>query len=177
MNQNHLVLSVLGSDQSGILSDLSQTVMECGCSVEDSRMTVLGDEFAMVMLISGKWNAIAKLETALGSLSQKRDLNIQHKRTEARKVSTDTLPYGVDVAALDQPGLVHQIANFFSSRKINVEELVTNRYAAPHTGSPMFAIRMNIAVPADVQLATLREEFLEACDRMNVDAVLEPIKG
>ncbi len=177
MNQSNLVLSVLGADKAGILSDLSQTVMECGCNVEDSRMTVLGTEFAMVMLISGKWNSIAKLETAISGLSQRHNLNIQFKRTESRAVSTDTLPYGVDVAALDQPGLVHDIASFFSSRSINVEELITNCYAAPHTGSPMFAIRMNIAVPVTVQLALLREEFLETCDRLNVDAVLEPIKS
>ena len=31
------------------------------------------------------------------------------------------MPYNVDVIALDNPGIVHEIANFFASQGINIE--------------------------------------------------------
>ena len=41
----------------------------------------------------------------------------------------------------------------------------------------MFAVHMCLDVPADTHIATLREEFLEFCDQLNLDAVIEPLKG
>ena len=35
---------------------------------------------------------------------------------------------------------------------------------------------MTVEVPADSHIATLREQFMEFCDHMNLDAVIEPVK-
>jgi len=86
------------------------------------------------------------------------------------------LSYRVEVVAIDHPGIVYQIASFFSAREINIRELVTNSYSAPHTGTPMFSLDMIIDVPAPVRIASLREDFLEFCDDLNMDALLEPAK-
>ena len=82
--KKHLVLSVLGSDRTGIVRELSKSILDAGCNVEDSRMTVLGGEFALIMLVSGSWNAVAKLESLLPKLEQKLTLTITGKATEAR---------------------------------------------------------------------------------------------
>ena len=68
-------------------------------------------------------------------------------------------------------------ATFFSDKNINIEDMTTSSYAAAHTGTPMFSVRMNIGIPADIHIAALRDEFMDFCDSMNIDAVLEPIKG
>jgi glycine cleavage system transcriptional repressor len=36
---------------------------------------------------------------------------------------------------------------------------------------------MTVGIPSNIHIATLREEFMEFCDAMNLDAVLEPIKA
>jgi len=82
----------------------------------------------------------------------------------------------VDVVALDHPGIVYRLAEFFSSRDINIEELSTATYAAAHTGTPMFSVHMTVNVPASMHIASLREEFMDFCDELNLDAVLEPVK-
>jgi glycine cleavage system transcriptional repressor len=33
-----------------------------------------------------------------------------------------------------------------------------------------------LLVPANVHILSLREEFLDFCDDLNIDAILEPIK-
>lgn len=175
--KNLIVISAIGKDQSGIIDQLSGLVHTMGCNILDSRMMVLGGEFAILMLVEGNWNTLAKLEDALPSLESRLGLNIIVKRTEEREPSAELLPYAVDVVALDHPGIVHNLSSFFSSRAINIEELVTSSYAAAHTGTPMYSVHMSVGIPAHIHISTLRDEFMEFCDSMNLDAVLEPIKG
>ena len=174
--KNFLVISALGKDRPGIVDQLSKTVLDHGCNIADSRMTVLGGEFAILLMIEGNWNTLTKLEDSIPALQQQLALTIIAKRTEERRQGGDLLPYGVDVVSLDHPGIVHHLASFFSRRKINIEDMVTNSYAAAHTGTPMFAVHMTVGIPSNVHIATLRDEFMEFCDSMNLDAVLEPIK-
>lgn len=173
---NYLVISAIGKDQPGIVDKLSLAILDAGCSVFDSRMSVLGGEFAVIMLVSGKWNALAKLEDQLASLGERLQLNLASRRTEVTPSSQDLITYTVEVIAIDHPGIVHQIAGFFSARGINIRELVTNRYAAAHTGTPMFSVNMAVDFPVTVRIAALREEFLDFCDDLNMDAVIEPVK-
>ena len=58
--KTYLVISALGEDQPGIVNRLSKVLLDQGCNIEDSRMTVLGGEFAVMLLVEGKWNTLAK---------------------------------------------------------------------------------------------------------------------
>lgn len=175
--KTYLVISALGEDQPGIVSRLSKLILDHGCNVEDSRMTVLGGEFAAILLVEGKWNTLAKIEHALPDLGHQLSLIITSKRTGPRRSQGNLLPYAVDVVSMDHPGIVHNLAGFFAERKINIEDMSTASYAAPHTGTPMFSVHMTVGIPADLHIAALREEFMDYCDALNLDAVLEPIKG
>jgi len=172
-----LVISALGEDRPGIVDQLSEQILECGCNVEDSRAAVLGGEFAVMLLVSGQWNQIAKLEAALPHTAETHGMQIFTKRTDARGDLPDRLPYMVEVVALDHPGIVRNLAHFFATRGINIEDLVTQTYPAAHTGSPMFAVTLTVGIPATQHIGALREEFLDHCDLLNLDAVMEPIKS
>ena len=172
-----LVVSVLGEDRPGTLQDLARTVRDCGCNVVESRMTVLGSEFSMLLLVCGNWNTITKLEATLPKLEQKLSLTVASRRTSERTPRHDLVPYAVDVVCLDQPGIVFNLANFFAERNIGIAELGTRSYPATHTGAPMFAVQMSVNIPADMHIGTLREEFMNFCDALNLDAIMEPIKG
>ena len=41
----------------------------------------------------------------------------------------------------------------------------------------MFSVYMVVLVPTRIHIAALREEFLDLCDQMNLDAILEPLKS
>jgi glycine cleavage system transcriptional repressor len=173
----HLVISVVGHDQPGLLKELSGAILDSGCSIEDSRMILLGTEFAMLLLVSGSWSAVAKLEAMLPALKQRLALAMLSKRTESRSSNNKLMPYAVEVISLDQPNIVHELAYFFSSHNIPIEEVSTRRYSALHTGAPLFSVSIIIHLPADLSIAVLREQFMELCDNLNLDAILEPIRG
>ncbi|RLA00055.1 MAG: glycine cleavage system protein R, partial [Gammaproteobacteria bacterium] len=167
-----LVVSALGKDRPGIVDQLSKAVLESGGNIVDSRMTVLGGDFAILLLVEGRWDALSKLENGIPSLQKKLDLSIALKRTEPRSPATENMPYMVEVVAMDHTGIVHGLASFFSARNINIEDLATSCYQAPHTGTTMFALHMAVGIPAAMHISTLREEFMEYCDSLNLDAVL-----
>jgi len=172
-----IVLSAIGTDRAGVVNDISKVILECGGNIEESRMTALGSEFAVLMLITGNWHTLTKLKSALDKLQGSGDLEISLRKTGLRTDRRDCMPYAVDVVALDQPGIVFHLASFFAVRNIEIADLATRRYAAAHTGAPMFAVQISVDVPSSISVSQLRDEFLELCEQLNLDSILEPVKS
>lgn len=175
--KSYLAVSALGKNRPDVMEELSRAILECDCRIEESRMTVLGSEFAALMMIQGNWNTLTRLEAQLRRLEHSLNVTIVAKRTEERKNQDNTLPYTVEVVSIKHTGNVYSLVNFFANRSIGIEELTTHIYNAPYTGTPMFSANLAIAVPADTYIAMLREEFMDFCDELNLDAVMEPMKG
>ena len=175
--QQLVVLSVVGTDRAGVVNELTKVVLDCGGNIEESRMTALGSEFAMIVLVSGNWHTLNKLESAIEKLAAERELTASIRKTEKRRGTEDCMPYLVDVVCLDQPGIVFNLANFFATRSIEISEVATRRYAAAHTGAPMFSLQMTVNLPSRLHISQVRDEFLEICDQLNLDAILEPVKS
>jgi glycine cleavage system transcriptional repressor len=174
--KQHLAVSAIGNDRTGMVHELTRVITDCGGSISESRMAAMGSEFAMLMLVSGNWHALAKLETELNKLAETGNLIVQLRRTDPKPRREDHLPYSIDVVCLDQAGIVSGLAGFFASRGVDIGEVATRSYAAAHTGAPMFSVQMIVNVPTRIHLAQLREEFMEYCDSLNLDAILEPVK-
>jgi glycine cleavage system transcriptional repressor len=176
MTDSRLLISSVARQDLSHLRDLTGRVVSAECGVEESHVALMGEEIAVLMLVSGNWNAIAKLESALAKLNDKDGVTLSVRRTGPRIHEGDRLPYVVEVVAADSPGIVHHLAGFFSSRNITIDGLVSTCYEATQTGTAMFSAHISVSIPAKVQIAALREEFMDFCDRMNLDAILEPVK-
>jgi glycine cleavage system transcriptional repressor len=174
---NRLAITAAGEDSIGLVERLTGKIAESGCSIEESRMTVLGGEFAQFMLVTGSWHALSRLETQLPAFAEQIGLTIHCKRTRKQDNKLASIPYSVELSALDQPGIVRNLAAFFARQGINIEELQTSTYAAPHTGAPMLSMVMTVSIRSNVHIPTLRGDFLDYCDDLNLDATFEPVRG
>ena len=172
MSKN-LVISALGNDKPGIVNELSKAILDQGGNITESRMTVLGGEFAMMLLVIGTQECIDNIISKLEATGEKLNLTLIAKETQAQESNQKRLPYLITVVSMDHPGIVHNISDFLSSRNLNIEEIDTNTYPAAHTGTPMFSLNMIISVPADSSIRSLRDEFITFCDDLNLDASLE----
>lgn len=170
-----LVITALGADRPGIVNELSDAIYSNQLNIEDSRMSVLGGEFAILLLLSGTTQAVDDFVAKCPQIEDSLQMKLTAKTTKAQTESDSLIPYDVDVVAIDNPGIVHNLASFFSSRQINIMDLETDRYAAPHTGTSMFSLHMTIDVPADISIAELREDFMTTCDDLNLDATLSVV--
>ncbi len=170
-----LLLTGLGQDQPGIVNTLSESIANIGASIEESRMLILGGEFAIILLVAGDDNVIATLEQKTAEIGDKVGLSIQTRRTERKKTAASVLRYKIEVISMDQTGIVHSVTDFFANRKINIESLSTDTYAAAHSGTQMFSIDMVVEIPTKTTISGLRHEFLEFCDDLFVDASIEAL--
>ncbi|MBM4190467.1 MAG: glycine cleavage system protein R, partial [Betaproteobacteria bacterium] len=114
--QEYLVITATGEDRTGLVKDFTARIVESGCNIEESRMSVLGGHFAFLMLLSGPWNALQKLEDRLDSLGADLGLALLHKRTRHAPRSQPMVPYRVEVVSMDHPGIVHRLADFFAGQ-------------------------------------------------------------
>ena len=48
------IMTAFGKDRPGIVADVSQIIYENGCNLEDSTMTLLEDEFTIILLFAGR---------------------------------------------------------------------------------------------------------------------------
>jgi len=109
---NYLVISALGKDRPGIVDQLSKVILDHDCNIVDSRMTVLGGEFAILMMVEGNWNLLAKLESSLPEVQSSLQLTIISERTENRDSENDLMPYLVEVVSLTTPALFTALPAF-----------------------------------------------------------------
>ena len=91
-SNDYLVITAAGEDQVGLVERFSSKITETGCNIEQSRMVVLGGQFAILVLLSGPWNALSKLESQLEVLGVQLGLSIVAKRTRARELSQPVMP-------------------------------------------------------------------------------------
>ncbi len=167
------VISVIGQDRPGIVNALSERISELGLNIEDSRMTVLGGEFAVLMSVAGAEQPLGQLQDYLSQLADSGDFACLYRPTTDRPV-TGSRTCHVQVASLDHPGIVHRVAGFFSARNINIRELETQTSPAAHTGTPVFNLELWIEVAPDVDLSGLQADFVHFCEAEALDGTMAP---
>jgi glycine cleavage system regulatory protein len=82
----------------------------------------------------------------------------------------------VELLGLDRPGLVREVSRVLASRRINVEELVTDVFSAPMSGDAMFRARARVHVPAETEVAELRRSLERLAGDLTVDIKVAEVK-
>lgn len=175
-NDHQLLIQTLTpSDKSPLLA-LARRIADAGCNLADSRVSTIGTDSSVMLLATGAWDAIAKLENSLAKLDRDSNMHLVHYRTNPREPNSHLLPYLVEVVSADRPGVLVKIMDFFARQGVSVEQLTSMRYRAMQTGAEMFQAQITIGIPAESHIASLRDDFLELCDGLNLDAILDPVK-
>lgn len=175
-DKTYLVLTAVGPDRPGLVSEIASAIHGAGANLEDSRMAILGGEFALLLLLSGPEAAAAAVEKAAGPLGERLGLRVLLKRT-GRGQHKDFLPYRISVTGFDRPGIVLKISEILARRGVNVASLESRLAYAPLSGTPMFVLEADLQVPSEVALAELRRELSAQCDEENLDLSLESVRN
>jgi glycine cleavage system transcriptional repressor len=171
--RDYAVLSALGSDRVGIVDDITAILTERRCNVEESRMAILGGDFAVIMLVSGERGAINSLLPEFPKIGERLGLRLEGRRTAAPR-SEGGLPYVIESVSLDTPGIVHSISALLRRENINIVDLETATVPAPLTGAPMFLMKLRIALPSGIRIASLKREVERLAEEQDLDIKLYP---
>lgn len=173
--QNYLIISAIGLNRPDIISELSRACLQCGCNLLNTKINLLGEDLAMVLFLSGNWGAIAKMETTLPSLEQRLGISIQARRTQEPNVTGQSMPYTIQITAIDRAGILNEVSDFFLRLGVQTEEVSSHTYVT-NPGTRMASLHFKINIPEKVHLATLREDFMAYCDKKNLDGFIEPLR-
>ena len=175
-NENYLLINAFNTHPESPLLSISRRITEAGCNLVDARLSTVGRDVSVIALALGSWDAIAKLESSLSRLEREEGMRLFYYRTGPKPLQSNLLPYIVEVVAADKPGILFQLADFFDRQAITLENLHSTRYRAMQTGADMFSAQITVGIPASTHIAALRDDFLEFCDHLNLDAIMDPMK-
>jgi glycine cleavage system transcriptional repressor len=179
MGKAYAVVSAIGADRVGIVDDLSGIVSERGGNIEESKMAVLGGEFAVMMLVSMDSSALDELVARTAQIESSLSLKIGVKLTSEspRDLSSSERgrPYALETVSLDGKGIVHSVSAVLRRYGINIEDLETRTERAPLTGAPLFRMKANIVLGPGVAIGALRRELEELQAAQDLDIILMPL--
>ena len=175
-DRDHLILTAIGPDKVGLVQKISEFISHHGCNIEDSKMAVFCGEFAVIVLISGEGSNLVKIGRDYRQIETETGLSISIKTPSTRTPPESFLPYKLTASCMDHPGIVYQISAVLSSLGVNIESMETKTYSAPVSGTPIFQLEANLAVPTRTNINQLRQRFSEMQREENIDIELSPAK-
>jgi glycine cleavage system transcriptional repressor len=171
--QRLLVLTAVGADRPGLVREMSRAIHAAGANLEDSRMAILGGEFALIVLAAGPAAALETLDRQAPELGERLGLHIVTKATTRGGDRRDFLPYHLRVTGVDRPGIVQSVTGILADHGVNVASLESRVTYAPLSGTPMFVLEADLQVPSELALSKLRRELGASCDAENLDYTLD----
>lgn len=176
MTEQYLVLTAVGTDRPGIVAELTEILAGRGINVADSRMAVLGGEFALMMLLSGTSELLVTTREEVTAACERLGLELLVKdtRSPAAHRAGQVRSYEVKVHALDHPGIVHAVTGAVQKLGGNVVSLSTSAYQAAVTGTSLFEMVLHADFPGEVTAVRLREALDEVSETANADVEVRP---
>ena len=177
MNERYLVLTAVGTDRPGIVAEVTALLAERGASVADSRMAVLGGEFALMMLVETPADGSGGIRDELGAVAERLGLQLIVKDTRSPEShrAGRVRSYEVEVHALDHPGIVHAVTAALRELGGNIVSLDTSAYEAAVTGAPLFRMNLSADFPAEISAARLRDVLDQVSEAANADVEVRPV--
>jgi len=150
-------MAAIGRDRPGIVADLSECVYACGCNLEDASMTMLGSEFATLMLVSGSGVELAeKLYEATKRVEWERRLTVFLRPVDGPSGTGGGSDYRLSAAGVDKAGIVARIARTLADHGANVADLRTELRPEPESGTPIYTMRILMRLAPGVDERALR---------------------
>ena len=169
--RSYVVISSMGQDRPGLAKEIAEFFTARGINIERSRGCVLGNEFGMIILTSGKTDDIERLIKDLDSLREKTKLEINVRKTKApsHRDTLPSIPYKLIATSIDHPGIIHQICKSLQLRGVNIEDISTNVDNNPFTGANVFHMTCYFSLPPAVKIIDLKNDFNRISDEYNID--------
>ena len=176
-DKDQLLLTAIGPDEVGLVEKISEFISSRGCNIEDSKMAVFCGEFAVIVLITGDAADLDRISSDFPDMENETGLSIVIKRPAARRAGEFFLSYKLTASCMDHPGIVYQISGVLRSLGVNIESMETRTYSAPVSGTPLFQLEADVAVPARTNIDQLLERLFELQRQENIDIEFIALRG
>ncbi len=165
---HELAVTAIGTDRPGIVAAVTRILHERGGNLEDSAMTILGGQFAIVLLVATE-DAPDALRDALQQATAELGLTISVCRTEGADQGADPT-HLLSVYGADRPGIVAGVTGALAEVGANIVDLETQ--VIGDSEQPVYAMLIELATDDDHAVAGA---IAGACEELGVDHTLRTI--
>ncbi|MFM2486397.1 ACT domain-containing protein [Celerinatantimonas yamalensis] len=163
--EHHLVITAVGRDRPDIVNQLTRHVSDCDCNIVDSRLALYGSEFTLIMLLSGHWNAITRVETTLPLKSQELELVTVMKRTSEHEQRHYPARATLKIRVPDGAGIIRQFTQFISDHGLALASLRSQ------LDYQILELEMTAYVSDEqVDEADLNDKFQQLCEKLKTES-------
>jgi glycine cleavage system transcriptional repressor len=164
---HELAVTAIGADRPGIVAAVARVLHRRGGNLEDSAMTILGGQFAIVLLVASE-DEPDELLAALQAATTELDLTVTVTRAEGRRRPLDAT-HLLSVYGTDRPGIVAGVTGAIAELGATITDLETQVVGDE---DPVYAMVIELAAE---DASALAERVEAACAALEVDHTLRTI--
>lgn len=167
-----LVLTAIGENKTGLVSELSGLVNQCNCNVVDSKMAIFGNEFSMIMLLQGDSASLVQLEMQLPPLAMQLNLLTMMKRT-SKHSGLEKPQYLLVLDGPDRAGTIKMLTSMLAKQKVDISSLKSRTKIKD--GKDWQVAEICIDLPESITLEQLEKDVNNALDGFHMNCQFHPI--
>jgi glycine cleavage system transcriptional repressor len=171
---NRFVITAVGDDRPGIVAAVTGALLPVSANLEDTAMTLLEGQFAMVVVITLPEGDLASVRAALEPVSRDLDLMTDVRALGPAVAEPTGTACSLTVYGADRPGIVHRVTSTLAARGVNVVDLAT-RVIGRDGANPVYAMLLDLRLPDTVDEATVRADLDAVAGELGVDCTLRTV--
>lgn len=176
--KKNAVITAVGKDQSGIVAGVSKVLFDAGCNLEDSSMTILEGEFAIILIVSlPEGLSLETLDHRFNEVRDNLHLTVFLKSLTQEEIQKDShagKPYMISVYGGDKPGIVYRVTDYLAREKINITDVSTKRISGQE-GS-VYMMMLEVELPQGVDEVNLKRGLEELGRGISITITLHSIE-
>lgn len=169
--QSSLIITILGPDQPGLVSSLSEALENHKASWSESRMAHLAGKFAGILQVSLPEENIGQLTVALDQL-QTNNLKILIETTDASEKPSITKTLKIEILCQDRIGIISDVTEVLTKLNVNIEELDSTVKEASMSGGMLFSAKLRLGLPENINAEAVEDALEEMSDQLMIDIKL-----
>lgn len=166
-----VVVTAIGADRPGIVSQLAERAREFSANWAGSRMANLAGQFAGIVQFEVAAENAEALVTALRGLEFS-GLRVAATKCEAKPAPPGARMVKLELAGPDRPGIVSDLSRNLAARGVSIEDLHTEIVGNGQASGHVFKVRALLAVPDAISSAALQHDLEALAAEMVVDIAL-----
>ena len=166
-----LILTLVGPDRHGIVSQLAERAQRFGANWAASRLTRLAGEFAGTVHLEVPHEHADALEKSLRELSSS-GLQVVVARSAGASVPASLRAVELELVGDDRIGIVSTLTKILAERSVSIENLHTEILRTGVSGKQTFRIGAHLLLPAILSVDALRQELGALAHDMTLDIAL-----
>ena len=168
-----IALTFIGRDRPGIIAEVTGALFKSGCNIEDTTMTILEGEFAMILIATVRGEGVeGKLKKAFDRCRRKWGLNhfweiLPGKVVRGEKHPPGVKTYVISVTGKDRTGIVYETTRIVAREGLNITDL--NSKILGEGDKAVFAMILEVDVPRRFNVKHLDSAWKRLDKRLKVD--------